>query len=98
MGAMSEEAKTEPGDQSADEKLSDADIKSEEEKFEYDDSDSDDEGIRAAAALLCQSLGQNGISDVFLMFDMTWFNHVQSPQTPATYARPHLSIKDDKGL
>jgi len=54
MGAMSEEAKTEPGDQSEEEKLSDADIKS--EKFEYDeDSDSDDEGQRAAAALLCQN-------------------------------------------
>ena len=35
MGAMSEEAKTEPGDQSEEEKLSDADIKS--EKFEYDE-------------------------------------------------------------
>ena len=56
MGAMSEEAKTEPGDQSEEEKLSDADIKS--EKFEYDeDSDSYDEGQRAAAALLCQTLG-----------------------------------------
>ena len=55
---MSEEAKTEPGDQSEEEKLdvSDTDIKS--EKFKYDeDSDSDDEGQRAAAALLCQSLG-----------------------------------------
>ena len=93
MGAMSEEAKTEPGDQSEEEKLSDADIKS--EKFEYDeDSDSDDEGQRAAAALLCQTLGPWYFECRTLWHDIDSITPNSTTSSNTCPTPFHLSMKD----